>query len=133
MGYRSDVLAVLASVHKPEDLVNAMEEFRVKRPEEWALLQNKFRWKWSEPELLYSREKGILFLECHDVKWYDDYPDVAAWNKLWDFCRDEVEGISGNLWRLGEDNGDIYNGWFGDSYVTDMIRFERNVFFDMYS
>lgn len=27
----------------------------------------------------------------------------------------------------------IYNDWFGDSYVTDMIRFERNVFFDMYS
>ena len=53
MGYRSDVLAVLASVHKPEDLVNAMD--------------------------------------------------------------------------------DIYNDWFGDSYVTDMIRFERNVFFDMYS
>ena len=98
-----------------------------------ALLQNKFRWKWSEPELLYSREKGILFLECHDVKWYDDYPDVAAWNKLWEFCRDEVEGISGNLWRLGEDNDDIYNDWFGDYYVTDMIRFERNVFFDMYS
>jgi hypothetical protein len=127
MGYRSDVIAVLTCTKDPKNLLAALGEFTRKNPEDWGALQMEFRWMSPEPEIHVDQERGILTLEVRDVKWYEEFKEVKAFNKLWDFCRDEWEGISGHRWRLGEELEDVHQEWFGEYDVLDTIQFTRDI------
>lgn len=100
MGYRSNVAAVFYTM-KEEDLPVLKlwldENFPVKE------FDDDIRWF----------DRGMV-LECDDVKWYDSFPDVKAFNEAAQafidlFCNGEDETIecAYEFMRIGEDIEDI--------------------------
>lgn len=101
MGYRSAVAAVFyvsEAKHFPMLKLWLDENFPIKEFDE------NIRW--------FTR--GMIF-ECDDVKWYESYPDVqafdAAQDKFIDLCNAEVsEGtptFNYEFIRIGEDYDDV--------------------------
>ena len=101
MGYRSDVVAafyVSKEEHFPVLKLWLDENFPTK---EW---DDNIRW--------FNR--GMIF-ECGDVKWYESYPDVRAFetaqDKFVELCNAEVsEGtptFNYEFVRIGEDYDDV--------------------------
>lgn len=120
MGYRSNVKAVFYTCDKeqwPALRLFVDENF----PEEF---------KYCLGVIGSSAYCGYVF-SCEDVKWYDSYPDVIAYNK---FVAD-YEGLIQNLesdeelpWmyefiRIGEDTDDIETQSAGNAdYVLQVRR-----------
>jgi hypothetical protein len=101
MGYRSDVAAafyVSKEEHFPMVKLWLDENFPIKEFEE------NIRWF----------DRGMVF-ECSDVKWYDSYPDVKAFDtaadKFVELCNAEVsEGtptFNYEFVRIGENYEDV--------------------------
>ena len=77
----------------------------------------------------FGWKDGAFILYGSDWKWYPDYPDVQAWNKLWDSMQ-EIEGISGYFVRVGEEQADIEEMEFGDDPCTDYFHAFSALSFD---
>jgi hypothetical protein len=101
MGYRSDVAAVFyvsKEKHFPVLKLWLDENFPIK------MFNDAIRWF----------DKGMV-LECENVKWYDNYPDVQAFefaaNKFIELCNATVsEGtptFNYEFVRIGEDYDDV--------------------------
>jgi len=101
MGYRSDVVGafyVSKEEHFPMVKLWLDENFPIKEFEE------NIRWF----------DRGMV-LECEDVKWYDSFPDIqafeAAANKFVELCNAEVsEGtptFNYEFVRIGEEYEDV--------------------------
>lgn len=88
---------------------------------------------WTCPEI-YIYETGDLLvwkLEYCDWKWYDDYPDIQEFERIWSLSEDEQDrGISGFRWRFGEDDTDIESDTFGEDANFEVIV-ERRVDYDL--
>ena len=116
MGYRSDVAAVLYVTNKDDFPVLKLwliENFPVKE------FEGDVRWF----------DRGIV-LECDDVKWYDDSPDVKKFNNAAQafidlFCTDQDEVPEGayEFMRIGEEYEDIESISQGScAYFLDCSR-----------
>jgi hypothetical protein len=69
----------------------------------------------------FGWQNGKFILYGNDWKWYDSYPDVQAWNELWENMQD-IEGISGYFVRVGEERDDIEETHFGDDPCYDYFH-----------
>ena len=124
MGYRSDVAAVFyvsEARHFPVLKLWLDENFPIKEFDE------NIRW--------FNR--GMVF-ECDDVKWYESYPDVqafdAAQGKFIDLCNAEVsEGtptFNYEFIRIGENIEDVEVEREGIDYEY-LLEVVRNISIDI--
>lgn len=107
MGYRSDVAALFYATDKKDFPVIKLwleENFPMDTFKEYV------RWF----------DRGMVFHET-DVKWYDDYEEVKAFDaarkKFIDmFCKDGHEGVQGayEFMRVGESYDDVEDDYCGD-------------------
>jgi hypothetical protein len=117
MGYRSNVKAVFYTSDKeqwPALRLFVDENF----PEEF---------KYCLEVIGSSTYCGYVF-SCEDVKWYDSYPDVIAYNKFVADYEELIDGEAGLPWvyefiRIGEDTDDIETTQAGNAdYVICVSR-----------
>jgi len=116
MGYRSEVKAV----------------FYTKNEEKWPVLklymEENFPKEWSLELIESSHYYGYVF-SAGDIKWYESYPDVQAFDAFVDAYRNLIDSESSTLsWtyefiRIGEDSTDIETDSEGDcSYLLTVSR-----------
>ena len=60
-------------------------------------------------------EVGYIRFEFYDWKWYRAYPDIAFYERVWDYLS-EVEGLTGKRVHIGEDNA-IEVLEFGNDFI----------------
>jgi hypothetical protein len=61
-----------------------------------------------------------------DVKWYPDYPDVQAIERVWEIAQ-QVEGLSGVFLRVGENTDDTRDLYFGQDPPYDNAFIARQI------
>jgi hypothetical protein len=117
MGYRSEVKAVIYT----------------KKVDQWPMLRlfvdENFpkEWKDNLEVIGNSTYSGYMF-SCENVKWYDSFPDVKAFNAFVDKYTNLIDEEDAPLWafefmRVGEDYEDIETNRWGDyDYVLDVTR-----------
>lgn len=86
---------------------------------------------WNDEDYGWDEDKFLFFVT--DVKWYEDYPDVQAMERLYEFAEElgnESEGwYSGIFCRIGENDDDTeqrafgLNAW-GEMWIVRDIGFE---------
>jgi hypothetical protein len=69
----------------------------------------------------FGWKDGAFIMHGNDWKWYPDYPDVMAWNEMWESMQ-EIKGISGYFCRVGEELDDIETEEFGDDPCYDYFQ-----------
>lgn len=116
MGYRSQVAGCI-SVDKEHNGSYDQAKFKalvgfIKLSTFWE------RWNTKADQDVFGWRDGYFILYGEDWKWYYDYPDVRAWNDLWDQLRN-IEGISGYFLRVGEEHGDVEEMEFGEEPCKD--------------
>lgn len=67
-----------------------------------------------------------LAFHADDVKWYSDYPEVQAIEKVWEIAQ-KVEGLSGVFMRLGESSDDVKELNFGQDPPYDHAFIVRRI------
>jgi hypothetical protein len=116
MGYRSEVKAVFYTEDK----------------EKWPVLklymEENFPKEWSLELIESSHYYGYVF-SAGDIKWYESYPDVQAFDAFVDAYRNLIDSESSALsWayefiRIGEDTKDIETDSEGNcSYLLTVSR-----------
>jgi len=116
MGYRSQVKAVFYTEDK----------------EKWPVLklymEENFPKEWSLERIESSHYYGYVF-SAGDIKWYESYPDVQAFDAFVDAYRNLIDSESSTLsWayefiRIGEDTKDIETDSEGNcSYLLTVSR-----------
>lgn len=116
MGYRSQVKAVFYTEDK----------------EKWPVLklymEENFPKEWSLELIESSHYYGYVF-SAGDIKWYESYPDVQAFDAFVDAYRNLIDSESSTLsWayefiRIGEDTEDIETDSEGNcSYLLTVSR-----------
>ena len=60
------------------------------------------------------------------MKWYSDYPEVQAIEKVWEIAQ-KVEGLSGVFMRVGENAGDVEELNFGQDPPYDHAFIVRQI------
>ena len=73
-----------------------------------------------------------LYLAFSDIKWYDDYEDVAWFNRLYALAEemyDEDHSIDlhGMFLRIGEEADDVVELFFGDNIDWDTAAIRRTI------
>ena len=88
---------------------------------------------WTCPEVrIYEVGERMFFrLEYYDWKWYDTYPEIVEFNRIWQESEESEHGeLGGFRWRFGEDNDDIDEDSFGANAHFEVVV-ERYVAFDI--
>lgn len=110
MGYRSDVRSVIyGSTDRMQEFMKAHE-----------LLVDKVNYSFGLEEFTDGSDT-ILHLHDSDVKWYEDYPEVMAWNKLMELA--EQAGLASEFIEIGQNVEDFTTISAGPS--RGIIGFER--------
>lgn len=120
MGYRSQVAGVFSVDSFNSDNEQDRAKFKemigfIKLSRFWELWNNQ------ENEDHFGWEEGAFVLYGADWKWYPDYPDVKAWDQLWENMQ-EIEGISGYFCRVGEETDDVEEMTFGGDPCYDFFH-----------
>ena len=101
MGYRSDIVALIypdADVVKPGDY----EALKTLMSTAFKEVADTFY-----DDMTWVDSSCCLKFKIGDVKWYDSYPDVQAFNNMMEFFRDEEHGYCTEFVRIGEDYDDL--------------------------
>jgi hypothetical protein len=126
MGYRSEVAYTIRFIPTNDDFVaqhriKAKDSFytflaEAKANAETALA---FGWMWSKEQgdgmVIDEENLSINFTAVH-VKWYDEYPEAKANNKLFDLAQEweeDNEYIGGIFVRIGESMDDVIEECWG--------------------
>lgn len=82
-----------------------------------------------EGEFLTHGDLGIYRLQFESWKWYESYPDIQAFERLWSLAAEQDEVLSGWRWRIGEDDNDIEHASFNDSFgkVETSIAYDGRI------
>lgn len=89
---------------------------------------------WTCPEVcIYEAGERMFYrLEYCSWKWYDEYPEIAEFNRIWRESEEIEEptdaSISGFRWRFGEDDSDIDQDSFGENAYFEVAVERRAVF-----
>ena len=115
MGYRSEVAVVIYGDKRDQEKYEALK----------TLMNTAFKDVYTEFEAnaMWHDRKGVLEFRMHDVKWYDSYSDVIAFNAM----LGEIEGLGGytsEFLRVGEDADDIESVCRGEDveYILGVSR-----------
>lgn len=104
MGYRSNIRCLIYPMDRvAEDTATLVDDYHALK----TVMNTTFKEvmdMWSE-HLVFDDEHTLVDFAIDDVKWYESYPDVAAFLQM----IQEVEdlGYEYEFVRVGEDNGDI--------------------------
>ena len=106
MGYRSDVtVAIYPDDRKQEgyDVLKMLMGTTFKDTAAmFAMLDSDMDWQ---------DDKRVLVFNITGIKWYDSYPDIAAFLNMLETLANEgedgIEGYNYEMVRLGEDTDDI--------------------------
>ena len=88
---------------------------------------------WTCPELcIYEAGERMFFrLEYCDWKWYNEYPEIAEFDRIWQESEEDKDGsLSGFRWRFGEDDVDIDQDSFGENAYFEVVV-ERHAVFEI--
>ena len=119
MGYRSEVMAAFYTTNKDEaPLMKLFIE------ENWPESDNLDAYEWIKSDKYF----GIIFQE-EDVKWYDSFPEVQAFDafaeKFMEIAGEENRKLSWNyeFVRIGEEYQDIeIKGTYYSDHVLSVSR-----------
>jgi len=120
MGYRSEVCGVL-TVDDRNDTEKFKEMIGMIKLVGKELLDD------STPNE-YGWENGCFVFRWSDVTWYDGYPAVEAWDRIFDLPN-QIEGISGIFVRIGEEDQDIEFETRGENPDYDSVYVVREIDF----
>jgi len=113
MGYRSSVsIVVYGEAEIFDSYINAMKLIDHRVFIDWnGWGDNTFQWhEWDSG----GRGIKLMHFSIDDVKWYDNYEAIIAWEK--DFLPKAVDvGLNWELMRVGEESGDIDNQAGGEN------------------
>ena len=115
MGYRSNVAMVITTDDRSQ---RKIEELMI----HLKLSQISLR-DWLD---CIGWNYHTLAFHADDVKWYSDYPDVQAIEKVWEIAQ-KVEGLSGVFMRVGENAGDVEELNFGQDPPYDHAFIVRQI------
>jgi hypothetical protein len=119
MGYRSDVAMLITtddrSQRKIEELMIHLKLSQISLKSWIDADDNKIGWNYH-----------TLAFHADDVKWYFDYPEVQAIEKVWEIAQ-KVEGLSGVFMRVGENAGDVEELNFGQDPPYDHAFIVRRI------
>jgi hypothetical protein len=129
MGYRSQVAGIISvdKIRKEDEKGSLYYDYdRAKFKEMIGFIKlTKFYELWTESDNdSFGWKDGAFIMHGDDWKWYPDYPDVVAWNEMWNAMQD-IEGISGYFCRVGEGDGDqpdVETEEFGDDPCYDYFQ-----------
>lgn len=127
MGYRSQVAGIISvdKITKEDERGSHYYDYdRAKFKEMVGFIKlTEFYELWSTEDSgkHFGWKDGSFILYGADWKWYPSYPDVQAWDKLWENMQD-IEGISGYFVRVGEESDDIEEMEFGDDPCYDYFH-----------
>ena len=117
MGYRSDVAVVIYGDDR------AAEKYALLK----TLMNTTFKVAydaWSACANWHDT-KHVLEFFIEDTKWYESYPDVAAFITMLENLR-EIEGYNYEFMRVGEDDTDIEGESHGNQ-CEYLIRVTRSI------
>jgi hypothetical protein len=131
MGYYSDVLlSVAVPKHFADTLLNA---YRILP----ATAEHKCLRNWKRAD--YG-DVTIFWAEFHNVKWYEEYKDVASFEAMFELCQTLSEAgdfIASSLKiRLGESSDDNHyedHVYFGDVDDEDKVQPLANALVERFS
>jgi len=130
MGYRSQVTAVIYP-GEPTDPMgpDAYKEYETRMYEALRFLMGtkyaqlmEMQWGWFGSLARWDdREKRLVF-EMHDVKWYESYEDVKAFDAM--LVEVTELGYCSEFVRVGEESDDIENRYEGEGvrYILNVQR-----------
>ena len=127
MGYRSQVAGIISVDRvriEDEKGSHYFDYDRAKFTEMIGFIKlTKFYELWNEgsDKDSFGWKDGAFILYGADWKWYPDYPDVMAWDEMWEQMQ-AIEGISGYFCRVGEETDDIVQIEFGDDPCYDYFH-----------
>jgi hypothetical protein len=129
MGYRSQVAGIISvdKIRKEDDKGSHYWDYdRAKFKEMIGFIKlSRFYQLWQVENTAdadsFGWKDGAFIMHGNDWKWYPDYPDVMAWNEMWESMQ-EIKGISGYFCRVGEELDDIETEEFGDDPCYDYFQ-----------
>jgi hypothetical protein len=106
MGYRSQVAVVIYGDHRDPKKYELLK----------TLMNTAFKDVYTEFEAnaTWHDSKGVLEFAMEDVKWYDSYSDVIAFNAML-VDIDKIEGFNYEFVRIGENADDIDEQYGGNN------------------
>ena len=119
MGYRSNVVMYLEGKAVPAVLA-AMR------------MDPEYAGQYAERiDEVVVNEEGF-YLAFSDVKWYDDYEDVAWYNRLYALAEEMYDedtslDLRGMFLRIGEDSEDVVEQFFGGNIDWDTAQIYRTI------
>jgi hypothetical protein len=127
MGYRSQVTAVIYPA-TPEDPLgpDAYKEYEAEKYEALrVLMSTKFEMlmdKWFGGEASWDDRNHRLVFEMQDVKWYEGYEDVKAFDAM--LINITELGYCSEFVRVGEETDDIEHRYEGEGlrYILNVQR-----------
>lgn len=119
MGYRSSVAMLITTddrhERKIEELMIHLKLSQISLKSWTDADDNKIGWNYH-----------TLAFHADDVKWYSDYPEVQAVEKVWEIAQ-KVHGLSGVFMRVGENAGDVEELNFGQDPPYDHAFIVRQI------
>lgn len=127
MGYRSDV-AYKIRFDKADDFWGFLAEAKLDPSTAMC-----FGDEWKDDGFEVDEQHFEIRLLCGDVKWYEEYEEVAChmnlWKKARDRCDEHSVEVDGAYCRIGEESDDVDERYFGND-PWDMVRISRQVVVD---
>jgi len=119
MGYRSSVAMLITTDDRNE---RKIEELMI----HLKLAQISLKSWTGEDEKDIGWNYHTFAFRVDDVKWYPDYPEVQALEKVWEIAQ-EVDGLSGVFMRIGESSDDVEELNFGQDPPYDHAFIVRQI------
>ena len=121
MGYRSSVAMLITTDDRNERKIEELmihlklSQISLKSWIERVGIEDKIGWNYH-----------TFAFRADDVKWYPDYPEVQAIERVWEIAQ-KVEGLSGVFMRVGENAGDVEELNFGQDPPYDHAFIVRRI------
>lgn len=127
MGYRSNVAAVVQVNYDCPNPADVFNRFRA----EALLAAPAFDAHWKDYSE-WDEESHRMTFFVEDVKWYDGYEHVDAFDTVWHIAQNNPD-LSGGFVRVGEEPSDAAEDYFGDDAPYDSVYISRDVHIDLYT
>jgi hypothetical protein len=103
MGYRSDLMVLIyPDTDKKADDTGPYETLKTLMNTTFKEVTDEF-----SSFIEWLPDMHCLKFKIDDVKWYESDPDVARFNEMLEFFRDESHGYCTEVVRIGEDYDDV--------------------------
>ena len=129
MGYRSNVTAIIYP-DRPADPLGP-DEYKVYEKEKYDTLRflmgtkyEQIMDKWFGGEASWDDRNHRLVFEMQDVKWYESYDDVKAFEEM--LVEVAELGYCSEIMRVGEEINDIEHRTYGED-LQYLLNVERTI------